>query len=66
MTDEVNEIMNIFNITEEQALMMIHNGFSVSNAQLAVDAYITSQIQPVIEKSKDKVQSIIEKELMSD
>ena len=66
MTDEITEIMKLFNITEEQAVLMIEKGFKLNNLQSSVETYVNTQIEAFTETYKTKLRDIVTKELNQD
>lgn len=66
MTAEIEEIMKLFNITEEQAIMMLEKGFKLSNFHSSVESYVNTRIEGFTDSYKNKIRDIVSKELDKD
>ena len=66
MTSEIEQLIELFKITEAQAIMMIDAGFKIEDVQSSVEKYVNSKIENLADIHKNKITDIVNNELTSD
>lgn len=66
MTSEIEEIMELFKITEEQAIMMLEKGFKLTSFHSSVERYVNTKVKAVTDRYKNTIDDIVSNELSTD